>query len=178
MSASASNVKWVKSDLENAASATVHLIRTYLPHFQLKIESDPKHGWWDLRLPAPDGADYSFSLNGELGGERQISATPLTKTGVHPRRFWYSAMEMADFRNDASKLESLFHERLKGLLQHPTRIVESKGIILLGYKAEYEGERGWQSLGGVSYLGLGFGIPLVGKKRVYTSPPVASYEQQ
>lgn len=87
-------------------------------------------------------------------------------------------MELASFRDDAAKLETVFHERLRGLLQHPTRIIENKGVILLSYSAAYQNDDGWQSLGGVGYLGLGFGIPLVGKKRVYTSPPAASCAQE
>src|SRR6266511_2898510 len=79
-------------------------------------------------------------------------------------RFWYSPMELADFRYDVSELERLSHERVRALMVCSTRIVESKGIVLLGYTAEYQSEAGWQRLGGISYLGLGFGIPFVGKK--------------
>jgi len=86
-------------------------------------------------------------------------------------------MELADFRDDVSELERLFHERVRALMVCSTRIVESKGIVLLGYTAEYQSEAGWQRLGGISYLGLGFGIPFVGKKRVYTSPPIVSCAQ-
>jgi hypothetical protein len=93
-------------------------------------------------------------------------------------RFWYCAMELASFRDDAAKLETEFHKRLTGALQHPTRIIENKGVILLSYSGSYHDGAGWQSLGGVGYLGLGLGIPLVGKEHVYTSPPVGSFVQQ
>jgi hypothetical protein len=164
--------------LQDDASRTVSVIRTYLPYFEPKIESDVQHGWWTFSLPSPHGAEYRFSLHGELGGERQMSARLTQSREVSTRyRFWYCAMERTG-RDDASKLETKFHERLTGLLKYPTRIIENKGVILLSYSAEYQNDAGWQSLGGVGYLGLGFEIPLVGKKRIYTSPPVASCTQQ
>jgi hypothetical protein len=165
--------------IEDDVSATVELIQTYLSRFEPNVELDQQHGWWTVELPRPAGGEYRFSLHGELGGERQISARLARTTKSRTRtRFWYSPLELADFRDDPSKLERLFHERLKALMVFPTRIVENKGIILLSYSAEYQGEAGWQRLGDVSYLGLGFGIPLVGKKRVYISPPVVNCSQE
>ena len=178
MSTTGIRIKWMESDFENDASDTLRLIGTYLQHFETKIESDMQHGWWSLRLPSPHGAEYRFTLHGELGGERQISAVPFAETGVRPRRFWYSPMEMADFHNDFSKLETVFHERVAGLLRYPTRIFEKKGVIWLSYWAEYQSDFGWRRLGGITNLGLGLGIPFVGKKHIYASPPVRSWAQE
>ena len=48
----------------------------------------------------------------------------------------------------------------------------------LSYKAEYQDDAGWHKLsGGVSYLGLGLGIPKLGKRHVYSSPPVVNCVQ-
>jgi len=104
----------------------------------------------------------------------------LTQSGESSsrNRFWYSAMELASFRDDANKLETEFRQRLKGLLKFPTRIVENKGVILLNYSAAYYDGARWQSLGGVGYLGLGLVIPLVGKQHLYTSPAVGNCVQQ
>jgi hypothetical protein len=178
MSACNLTVKWLESDFQDDASPTVELIRKHLPHFEPKIEFHQEFGWWDLRLPIPDGAEYRFSLHGQLGGERQISATPLVQTGVRPQRFWYSPLELAAFRDDASKLDAVFQERVDGLLQHPTRIFEKKGVIWLSYRAEYRTDAGWKRMGGYMSLGVGLGVPFVGKMRIYTSPPVATREQQ
>ncbi len=164
--------------VEEDASATVKLVQTYLSQFEPTVEGDPKHGWWTLRLPFPDSAEYQFSLHGELGGERQISSR-LTQSKGSRSRFWYSAMELADFHNDSSKLEALFHQQVGAVLQYPTRIVEKKGVLWLSYRAEYQVNADWQRLrGGVTYLGLGFGIPFIGRKRVYTSPPLVSCVQR
>lgn len=86
-------------------------------------------------------------------------------------------MELADFRDDTSALEKVFRQRVSGLLESSTRIAEKKGIVLLSYRAEYQSSAGWQNLGGVSYLGLGFGVPFIGKKHVYTSPQIAGVAQ-
>ena len=163
---------------EDDASATVELIRTYLPSFEPRLKLNQQHGGWRFELPCPASAEYQFSLRGELGGERQISARHTRSKESNLRnRFWYSALEMAGFRDDASELERVFNERVKALMLCPTRIVEIKGIMWLSYKGGYQKGAEWKSLGGVSYLGLGFGIPFVDKKRVYTSPPVASCAQ-
>lgn len=159
----------VKDDL----APTLVLVRTHLYLCEPKINIG-KDGWWSAELPRPSSAAYQFSLHGGWGGGRQISAQPIGIKGVTPRSFWYAAFELAAFRSNASKLEQVFHERVKALMSSPTRIVESKGIVLLGYRCEYQTEAGWQRLGGVSYFGLGFEIPFIGKKRVFTSPPVAS----
>jgi hypothetical protein len=159
------------------ASVTVALVRTYCPQFAPKVEFG-QQGWWSIELPRPASADYQFTLHGGWGGERQISARRTGAAEQRPRnRFWYSPMELAGFRDDVKKLEELFQERVKALMLYPTRITESRGVILLGYKGEYQTEAGWQRLGGVSYLGLGFGVPLVGKKHIYSSPPVVSCTQ-
>lgn len=166
---------------EEDASATVRVVQVYIPHFIPNFKLNPEHGWWSFELPRPLVAEYQFSLHGELGGERQMAArrTQDEEKPFSSNRFWYGAMEMADFRDDSSRLEALFHEQVKSLLQYPTRIVEDKGVIWLSYRAEYQSDAGWRRLqGGVSYLGLGLGIPFFGRKRVYTSPPVASGSQR
>jgi hypothetical protein len=165
--------------LEDDASGTVRVVQGHLPHFKPAFTLNLQHGWWSFELPYPPEAEYRFSLHGEIGGERQITAQ-LTQiaTSRLGKRFWYSAMELADFRDDSSKLEELFYEQVKSVLHYPTRIVENKGVILLSYRAEYQSDGGWRRLrGGVSYLGLGLGIPVFGKERVYTSPPVESWAQ-
>jgi hypothetical protein len=166
--------------LEDDASATVSVVQRYLPLFKPNFKLDLKHGWWSFELPRSPAAEYQFSLNGELGGERQMSARRAqdAEKSVSTNHFWYGAMEMADFRDDSSRLEMLFHEQVVSLLRYPTRIVENKGVIWLSYRAEYQSDAGWRRLrGGVSYLGLGFGIPFFGKERVYTSPAVVSWAQ-
>ena len=159
--------------IEQDASATVRLIKTHVPHFEPKIEPDYQYECWTIKLPCPPSAEYRFNLHGLLLGERQISADLVGPGATRsPKSFWYSPMELADFSRDASKLESIFHERVEALLKHPTRIVENRGVLLLSYNGEYQSEAGWLTLGGVTYLGLGLGIPFVGKRHVYTSPPI------
>jgi hypothetical protein len=162
--------------LEENAAPTIRLIRTYLSAFEPDIELDLKHGCWALRVPCPPRAEYQFSLHGQVEGERQISAR-LTRC-VQRHHFWYSAMELAAFRDDASALEEVFHQRVGGLLESPTRIIEKKGIVWLSYRAEYQSRAGWQNLGGVSYLGIGLGVPFIGKKHVYSSPQIAVGDQR
>jgi hypothetical protein len=87
-------------------------------------------------------------------------------------------MEMPSFRDDFPKLEALFHERLEGLLRYPTRIFEKRGILWLSYWAEYQSDAGWKRLGGVANLGLGLGIPIIGKRQIYRSPAVAGWEHE
>lgn len=168
--------KWFEED----ASVTMKLVQEYLPRFEPKIELDLQHGWWTVALPCPTGAEYQFSLHGELGGERQVSARLTEFRDSYSRHgFWYSALELADFRDDASTLQNIFHELVRALMAYPTRITEKKGVLWLSYRAEYQKKTGWQRLrGGVKYLGLGFGVPFIGKKRVYTSPPVVSWAEK
>jgi hypothetical protein len=163
--------------VEADASKTVALIRTYLPEHRAKVEIK-QNGWWTVELPHPASADYQFRLHGEPGGERQISARPIRTTESRPRnRFWSLRMELAGSSDDASKLEEAFLETVKALMSSPTRIVERKGVIWRSYKGAYQTEGGWQRMGSAFYLALGFGIPFVAKKIVYTSPPVGSFAQ-
>ena len=165
--------------LEDDASGTVKVVQKYLPHFKPNFRLNLERGWWSFELPDPASAEYQFTLHGEIEGERQISAQ-LTQFATSRVRkpFWYSAMELADFRDDSSELGALFYEQVTSIVHYPTRIVENKGVIWLSYRAEYQSDAGWRRLrGGVSYLGLGFGIPLFGAERVYTSPPVESWAQ-
>jgi len=165
--------------LEDDASATLALVREHLSDFKPQFEFDLPHHWWSFALPHPSDGEYQFKVHGELGGERQISATPM-QCSKHDqrRRFWYSSLEMAGFRNDALALEKSFHERITALLTRQTRIIEKKGIAWLSYRAEFLDQTGWLNLkGGVMYLGLGFGIPFVGKKRIYSSPPLVTIAQ-
>ena len=165
--------------LEDDASATVKVVQTYLPGFEPRLKLDLKYEWWSFELPCPLGADYLFTLAGELGGQRQTEAR--LARGLKSdsaKRFWYGALEMADFKDDSSKLEDIFHQQVKSLLRYPTRIMESKGVMWLSYRAQFQSEEGWQRLrGGVSYLGLGFGVPFIGSRRVFTSPPLANRAQ-
>ena len=134
----------VRDDL----APTLVLVRTHLYLCVPKINLG-KDGWWSVELPRPSSAAYQFSLHGGWGGERQISAQPVGIKSVNPKGFWYAAFELADFRGNASKLEQVFHERVKALMSCPTRIVESKGIVLLGYRCDYQTQAGWQRLGGL-----------------------------
>ena len=165
-------------DARSDAAATIELVKTLMPGFEPELRLPLDVVWWSFKLPVPAKAEYEFSLSG-LGEERYIGATLLQFREERSRhRFWYCPLESAGFRDDAAKLEACFHEQVRRLLQHPTRITEKKGIIWLSYRGEYQSESGWQRLrGGVMYLGLGFGVPFFGKKRVYTSPPVVSWIQ-
>jgi hypothetical protein len=156
------------SHLQNDAAGAVALVRQYLPKFEAEFKFNLDQAWWSFALPCPAGAQYRFSLHGEVGGERQISA----QEQGH-RRFWYSALEMTDFSDDASALNDEFERRLKLVLEHPTRITERRGIMWVSYKAEYEDDGSWHRLrGGVAYLGIGFGVPFFGTRCIYTSPRV------
>ena len=116
--------------LEDDASATVALVQTHLSGFSPQFEFNMHHHWWSFSLPRPSDGEYQFTLHGELGGERQISAIPMHwAKDERRRRFWYSALEIAGFRNDATALEKSFHESVTALLTHPTRIIEKKGIV-------------------------------------------------
>lgn len=164
--------KWSAED----ASATIELLQTFLPHFEPKVEIGKYH-WWSIELPCPADADYQFSLAGEPGGERQIHASPIGDAGG-ASRFWYCALELADFRDNATALQGEFLEVVRTLVTHPTRITEKKGVFWLSYRAQYQDETGWRRLtGGASYLGLGAGIPFIGTKRTYKSPAIVSWSK-
>ena len=167
------------ANLEHDASATVALVREHLSEFSPKLKLDLPRHWWSFALPCPSDAEYQFTVHGGLDGERQIAAHLMQFAQNRRRhRFWYSPLEMAHFRNDASSLEKSFHDRVTSLLTRPTRIMEKKGVVWLSYRAEYLNETGWHNLrGGVTYLGLGLGIPFFGKKRIYSSPPLTSVAQ-
>jgi hypothetical protein len=161
--------------VEDDALPTIVLVQTYVPGFKPEVRINQKvGGWWSFKLPCPAKAEYGFNLQGELGGERQISARLIQFDEDLHSRFWYTALEMAGYRDDASRLQKDFHELVEGLLLHPTRIVEKRGVLWLSHRAAYKTDTGWQGLGGGANLGLGLGIPFVGKKRVYTSPPIVS----
>jgi hypothetical protein len=159
--------------VEDDALPTISLVQTYIPGFEPELRINQKVGeWWSFKLSSPAKAEYQFNLHGELGGERQISARLTQFPQDQHHRFWYTALEMAGYRDDAARLQKDFHELVEGLLLHPTRIVEKRGVLWLSHRAEYKTDAGWQGMGGGALLGLGLGIPFVGKKRVYTSPPM------
>ncbi len=162
--------------IEDDEVATVDLVRRFLPHFEPRIERG-KHDWWSLALPYPTTADYRFSLHGAFGGERQISARRTSiRENSKRRRFWYCSLELADFRNDVIALEAVFRDQIEKLMTSSTQITEKKGLMWISYRAQYESQEGLRRLrGGFSNIGLGLGIPFVGRKRIYKSPPLRGW---
>jgi len=157
------------------AQATMEFVKTFLPGFEPQLEVRTEFGWWLFTLPRPRNADYQFSLHGEIGGERQISAKLLRPQESSAKRFWYLPLEMAGSRDSAAELQKSFHERVKNILSYPTRIIEKRGLFFLSHRAQFQSETGWQRVGGVSRLSLGLGVPFIGWKRVYTSPAVVTW---
>jgi hypothetical protein len=128
-----------------------------------------------LDLPAAPGAEYFFRFWFYEGGERQISAR-LLQDHSDDTYFWYRPLEMGEFGGSEDNLVSEFCEELEALLTHETRIVQKKGWLFWHFRCEYRVGEKWKNVCSHSaFRGGRFNPPHIkGKKRIYSSAPVAS----
>jgi hypothetical protein len=157
---------------------TAALLRDLLPSFNPRIEAaEPVSGSRDatarLDLPTAPGAEYFFTLWFGESGDREISAK-LTPGRNERQYFWYRPFELAEFRNNAEKLETKFCDELEILLTHEARVIQRKGLLFWGFRCEYHEGGEWKRVYG--HLALRWFKPpqIRGKRRVYSSAPVSS----
>jgi hypothetical protein len=124
-----------------------------------------------VNLPAAHSADYSFWLH--FSPEFQIGAKLVNDPGDRSY-FWYLPFELADYKNSAEASEDAFYEILELVLTHETRIIQKDGLILTGFRCEYESNGTWNRVGGLSYVRLTFKLPRIrGRQWTYHSTALA-----
>ena len=122
--------------LPRIGDKTAALLRDLLPVFNLAIEAanplrHSRKSTARLDLPTAPGAEYSFTLWFDEGGEREISAELIPYQNDRPY-FWYRPFELAEFRDNVENLEAKFCDELEILLTHETRVVQKKGWLFWG----------------------------------------------
>ena len=126
--------------------------------------------YWDICFPALSDADYGFRACVYEDGDAAVSAE---RNGApEDEYFWYLAFEAVAYDKSKDLFKDVL-ETVSFLLSRDTRIVQSVGLINVGFTLQYADDNGWHSYGGNSALRLGFKsvLPRIdGKEKVYRAP--------
>ncbi len=155
----------VTEDVE-ARDALAGRLDAELGAFALTREDQPAYSVF--RLDAPPGADYAFCVWVYDDGEPQLSAQLLEVQENH--RFWWMPFEALDWRNPTAR-ERAFFEALDAILNHPTRVIESRSLLLWSFSCDYHADGLWKPLREISIARWVRGVPrITGRRREYRSP--------
>lgn len=125
-----------------------------------------EESYWVVIFPASADADYGFRACIYEDGEASISAV---RVGADDGEyFWSVVFESADF--DSTKdIGRHFIDTVSRLLNHDTRIIQSVGLINVGFDCAYYDKEGWHSVGGCAALRFSnFVFPkITGKEKEY-----------
>lgn len=89
--------------------------------------------------------------------------------------FWNVSYELTDY-DSIEEIGQLVVDTVSRLLSHDTRIIQSKGVINVGFDCSYADDDGWHSVGGNTALRFSnFEFPkIVGKEKEYRASAVRS----
>lgn len=126
-------------------------------------------GYWLVTFPSSPGADYRFQAYVYEDGEASISA--IRSGGNDDEYFWRVAFESPDF-DSTEEIGQHLLDIVSRLLNHDTRIVQSNGLIKIGFECAYSDNAGWHSVGGHAALRFSnFVFPKIdGKEKEYRAP--------
>ena len=140
-----------------------------------KIERRPRgdDSFWEITFPASADADYSFCAYVYEDGEAGVSAV---RTGAEDDEyFWSVTFESPDF-DSIEEIGKHLVDTVSRLLSHDTRIIQSKGLVNVGFDCAYSDNEGWHSVGGNAALRFSnLIIPKIdGKEKEYRASAVLS----
>jgi hypothetical protein len=127
--------------------------------------------FWVVSFPASADADYRFCAYIYEDGEAGISAV---RAGAEDDEyFWGVTFESPDF-DSIEEIGQLLVDTVSRLLGHDTRILQSKGLINVGFECAYADDDGWHSVGGRAALRFSnFVFPkIAGQEKEYRASAV------
>jgi len=141
--------------------------------FSERIERQPRgdDSFWVVTFPAAANADYRFCAYIYEDGEAGISAV---RAGAKDNEyFWSVTFESPDF-DSIEEIGQYLVDTVSRLLSHDTRIVQSVGLINVGFDCAYSDNDGWHSVGGSAALrASNFVFPKIdGKEKEYRSSAI------
>ena len=128
-------------------------------------------GYWLITFPTSPGSEYSFRAYVYEDGEASISAA---RAGAKDDEyFWGVTFESPDF-DSTEEIGQYLVDFVLRLLTHDTRVVQSIGLINVGFECEYSDDDGWHSVGGCAALRFSnFVFPEIdGKEKEYRASAV------
>ena len=127
--------------------------------------------YWMITFPAAADADYSFCACLYEDGEATLSAR---RAGAgEDEYFWSISLEAPDF-DSTEEIGQYVVDTVSRLLRHDTRIIQSKGLINVGFECAYADDDGWHSVGGNAALRFSnFVFPrIAGKQKAYRASAI------
>lgn len=124
---------------------------------------------WRLRFISSPDADYYFFAWIYDDGDAWLGACRTEST--EDEYFWSTNFELLVY-DSQEELNQQLIDNVTLLLTHETQIVQTKGLINMGFFLVYHADGEWQSLGGNGGLRVGgFRFPpITGKEQVYQAP--------
>lgn len=122
--------------------------------------------FWEFLFPAAADAEYRFSAFVYDDGAVGITAS---RKGAEKREyFWNIAFEPSEFEA-VEELDKRAASTVSTLLRHDSRIIQSVGLVNVGFDCEYLNGKAWHSVGGCAALRFSnFEFPRIqGQQRAY-----------
>jgi hypothetical protein len=157
--------------MTNGASDLVEWIRDRAEGLELETETRGTSTEYEIvLLPLPAKADYRFCLYLYSDYERGIGAS------LHDEDealyFWSSQLELAGF-DDYDALQAEFLHQVSLILEHPTRITQSRGILFDSFRCDARLIDRWEPISTCAALRATHHVPRIeGRRRVYHSAAV------
>lgn len=129
--------------MDNFIHRTDQLLRQIAPNLRVSLHEE---SWGTtFTLERLEGTDYTFVLHIIDGSEPQLLALP---TGFDERtQFWYWPFERADYASPEEQFHH-FEECVRLVLHYPTRIIQTKGWLLVTFICEAHIANSWRRIGG------------------------------
>ena len=121
-----------------------------------------------FHLAPPPAAEYAFNVCIYDDGEPQLGA----RLSALPdsQFFWTMPFETPDWRVIAAR-DAAFFETLACVLNHPTKVIQTRGLLWWRIWCEYKRDDAWTPLRGITIGRWVAGVPrITGRRREYCSP--------